>query len=200
MQQKTLSPFFLSDDFFIDEKVGFLKFHNAYKVFNPNGEQIGNIVQHVPTWHKFLRILFSKKVMPFTLNITDMNDQQLASIERGWTFWLSKITIKDQYGTPVGGIKHKFSFLKPKFVIHDQFQMDIAHIKGDWKAWEFSITDQHERALGRISKKWAGAMKEIFTTADKYHVSIASEFPENENKIALVAGAITIDMVLKESK
>jgi uncharacterized protein YxjI len=76
----------------------------------------------------------------------------------------------------------------------------LAEIKGDWKAWNFTIVDAAGRELGIITKKWAGAFKEIFTTADKYRVNIAKECPEDVNKIAIVAGAITIDMVLKESK
>ena len=46
----------------------------------------------------------------------------------------------------------------------------------------------------------AGAMKEIFTTADKYNVSIDANYSNRTNKIAILSSAITIDMVLKESK
>ena len=38
------------------------------------------------------------------------------------------------------------------------------------------------------------------TIADKYNVSIDPNYAENNNKVAIVATAITIDMVLKESK
>ena len=42
--------------------------------------------------------------------------------------------------------------------------------------------------------------KEFFTTADKYNVSINPSYAEDTNKINIVATAIIIDMVLKESK
>ncbi len=45
-----------------------------------------------------------------------------------------------------------------------------------------------------------GLLKEAFTTADKYVVSIVPEYAEDTRKMAIVATAITIDMVLKESK
>ncbi|RZL40569.1 MAG: scramblase, partial [Pedobacter sp.] len=77
---------------------------------------------------------------------------------------------------------------------------NIAQITGDWKAWNFDIKNPAGQEMGKISKKWAGAMKEIFTTADKYNVSIDPSYAENNNKVAIVATAITIDMVLKESK
>ncbi|MCF6407616.1 scramblase [Chitinophaga filiformis] len=200
MGQTKLPEFFHCDDYFIDEKVGLLKFANAYKVFNQDGQQIGNIRQVVPLWHKFLRLLLDKRMFPFTLNIADANEQVVASIHRGWTFWMSKIEIRDMNGVVVGGIKQKFKFMKPLFHILDANGAVLAEIKGDWKAWNFQIVDSADRELGAISKKWAGAFKEVFTTADKYRVTIAKECPEDVNKMAIVAGAITIDMVLKESK
>jgi uncharacterized protein YxjI len=51
-----------------------------------------------------------------------------------------------------------------------------------------------------VSKKWGGLLKEAFTTADKYIVNIESNNLSKENRIAVLASAITIDMVLKEAK
>ncbi len=200
MGQTKLPAFFHCDDYFIDEKVGLLKFANAYKVFNQDGQQIGNIRQEVPLLHKFLRIILDKRIFPFTLNIVDTNEQVVASIHRGWTFWMSKIEIRDVNGFVIGGIKQKFKLLKPLFHITGANEELLAEIKGDWKAWNFKIVDPADRELGAITKKWAGAFKEVFTTADKYRVTIAEECPEDINKMAIVAGAITIDMVLKEAK
>lgn len=192
--------FFESNDYFIDEKVNFLKFHNEYKVYDNTATQVGSIVQRVPGWHKFLRLFLNKAMFPFTLEVIDHHQKVLVTIRRGWTFWLSKITILDGEGAVVGSIKQKFRFLKPRFQIFDTVGNPIAEINGDWKAWNFGITDAHGRSIGTINKKWAGIAKEFFTTADKYYVTIAPEYAEDRNKIAIVATAITIDMVLKESK
>jgi uncharacterized protein YxjI len=200
MGQTTLPEFFKCDDYFIDEKVGLLKFSNAYKVYNDQGTQIGNVQQVVPVWHKILRLFLNKAMFPFTLDIMDMNGVVVASVQRGWTFWMSKIQILDANGVQIGAIKQKFKLMKPLFHILDQYDATIAQIKGDWKAWNFNIVDANEKALGTINKKWAGFMKEAFTTADKYRVIIEKDCPEDVNKIAIVAGAITIDMVMKESK
>lgn len=200
MGRTKLPVFFHRDDYFIDEKVGLLKFANAYKVFDHDGQQIGRIQQEVPLMHKFLRVILDKKIFPFTLSIIDANEQVVASIHRGWTFWMSKIEIRDMNNVVVGGIRQKFKLLKPLFRIVDANDQPLAEIKGDWKAWNFTIIDNNGGELGTITKKWAGAFREVFTTADKYRVSIAKECPEDVNKMAIVAGAITIDMVLKESK
>ncbi|MDR0643110.1 MAG: hypothetical protein LBG07_11710 [Treponema sp.] len=44
------------------------------------------------------------------------------------------------------------------------------------------------------------APKEAFTTADKYVVSINPGVEPGAKKIAVIAAALTIDMVLKESR
>lgn len=192
--------FFESNEYFIDEKVQFLKFHNEYKVYDAMGLQVGAVTQRISAWHKVLRLFLKKAMFPFLLEVTDTNGAVLASIHRGWTFWLSKITIKDGNGNDIGYIRQRFRFLKPRFQIFDTQNNQIAEINGDWKAWNFTITDQHGTQIGLINKKWAGMAKEFFTTADKYHVSIAPEYAEDSNKMNIVVTAITIDMVLKESK
>ncbi len=192
--------FFESNEYFIDEKVQFLKFHNVYKVYDAMGLQVGTVTQQVSGWHKFLRLLLKRAMLPFHLQVTDNNDRVLASIHRGWTFWMSKITINDANGQVLGYIKQKFRFLKPRFQIFDVNENQIAEINGDWKAWNFSITDANGVQIGSINKKWSGIAKEFFTSADKYHVNIVSEYAEDRNKMNIVVTAITIDMVLKESK
>ena len=194
------SNFFDANSFFIDEKVNFFKFENSYNVFNDKGENVGAIKQKLTTGQKALRLLLKKPMLPFLLEIRNANDELEASVSRGWTFWMSKIVIKDPQDNVIGTIKQKFKFFKPTFKIFDATETQIAEINGDWKAWNFTITDAKGVQIGNISKKWAGAVKEIFTSADKYNVNINPDYPENTNKIVILAGAITIDMVLKESK
>ena len=192
--------FFESNAYFIDEKVNFFKFENCYQIYDDKGENIGAIKQKLTGAQKILRLLLSKPMLPFLLEIKNSDDILQASISRGWTFFMSKITIKDHKGNAIGIIKQKFKLFKPTFKIFNASETLIAEITGDWKAWNFKISDSSNNQIGTISKKWAGAMKEIFTSADKYNVSIDDDYSNMENKIVILSGAITIDMVLKESK
>jgi len=192
--------FFDSNSYFIDEKVNFFKFENCYNIFNEKGESIGAVKQKLTTGQKILRMLFKKPMLPFLLEIRNSNDAIEATISRGWTFFMSEITIKNAQGNLVGTIKQKFKLFKPTFKIFNSSEDLIAEINGDWKAWNFKIIDASNNQIGTISKKRAGAMQEIFTSADKYNVNIESNYSNMENKIAILSGAITIDMVLRESK
>jgi len=194
------SNFFESNTYFIDEKVNFFKFENCYQIYNDKGENIGAIKQKLNIGQKLLSLLISKTMLPFFLEIRDLNDNLEVTISRGWTFLLSKITIKNAQGEAIGYIKQKFKLFSPTFNIFNTSEELIAEISGDWKAWNFKINDAANNQIGSISKKWAGAMKELFTSADKYNVQIEENYANLENKIAILAGAITIDMVLKEKK
>ncbi|MCT4638848.1 MAG: phospholipid scramblase family protein [Bacteroidales bacterium] len=192
--------FFDTNSYFIDEKVNFFNFENCYKVFNDNGDEIGSVRQKLTSGQKLLRVILNKAMLPFKLEIRDIDNKLQATISRGWTFFMSEITIDDADGNRIGTIKQKFKFLKPTFKIFDTAQNLIGVITGDWKAWNFTIKGANDNQIGTIDKKWAGAMKELFTTADKYNVTINPEYTKDKAKIAIISSAITIDMVLKESK
>lgn len=197
---KNFPLFFETNEYFIDQKVNFFKFESEYKVFNQQGEQIGAIRQRLSAKHKLLHLLLSKAMLPFLLEIVDLNGNTIAVVKRGWTFFMSEIMILNGHHEILGLIKQKWSFFKPTFHIMDVERNKIAEIKGDWKAWNFIISQPDGSLIGTVSKKWAGAMKEVFTSADKYNVSIKEEYKENTDKIVIVSTAVTIDMILKESK
>src|SRR5689334_7769012 len=98
---------FESNEYFIDEKLQFLKFHNEYKVYDAMGLQVGYVRQQVSPWHKILRLFLKKAMFPFRLQLSDNSDKILVTILRGWTFWLSKITILGPDGQVSGYISQR---------------------------------------------------------------------------------------------
>jgi len=192
--------FFDGYSYFIDEKVNLLKFENQYKVFNEKGDNIGSINQKLTVGQKLLRLLLNKAMLPFRLEIKDAQGMLLASISRGWTFFMSTITITSGDEKTIGTVQQKFKLFKPTFKIFNHQGTQIAEITGDWKAWNFVISGDAGRQIGTISKKWAGAMKEIFTSADKYVVTLDPSYSDMMSKIIVLSAATTIDMVMKESK
>jgi uncharacterized protein YxjI len=189
-----------NNDFLIDEKVGMFKFENQYKIFNDEGHQLGRVQQRMTLGQKFLRMIISPAALPFKIEIYDEKDSMILKVSRGWTFWMSKIAIEDAQGMILGYIKQKFKLFTPKFEVLDSQNMLLAELKGDWKAWDFQLKNSQGQTLATINKKWNGAMKELFTTADKYRVSIDGNLVNDTLKKIILSSAITIDMVLKERK
>ncbi|MEJ0033395.1 MAG: phospholipid scramblase-related protein [Bacteroidota bacterium] len=146
--------FFEGQNYFIDEKVNFFKFENQYKVFNEKGENIGSINQTLSVGAKLLRLLLNKAMLPFKLEIKDETGKLVASISRGWTFWMSKIIISSGDDKVIGSVRQKFKLFKPTFRIFNHEEKQVAEITGDWKAWNFVINNENNSQIGTISKKW----------------------------------------------
>ena len=202
----TVGDFFSLSNFVIDEKVSAFKFTNAYKVFDANGNQIGTVEQQkISGGAKAARLLLGRGVkgmQAFSLDVKDLNGNVLVNIQRGGigvAGGIRSVTMTAGTGQPLGTIRVLFSWLKPKLEILDPNEVAVGRIEGDWKGWNFTISDTAGTAIGTVNKKWAGAMKEIFTTADKYHVSISPQ-AAGAYRMAIVATSVTLDMLLKEFK
>jgi uncharacterized protein YxjI len=194
------TTFFDLNNYIVDENIDHFKFQNSYKIRNNQGEEIGCVLQKNSALQKILRLLINKNFLPFNMEITDSSGNLQASISRGWNLFMSTISIRNAAGINIGTIKQKFRFLKPTFKIYNKSENIVAEIVGDWTAWKFEINNAKGQKIGTINKKWNGAMKEMFTTADKYNVELDLIDFELFDRIAILSAAITIDMVLKESK
>lgn len=193
-----IEQFFQRDEFFIDQKVNVFKLANQYKVYGNQGEEIGMVMQKMNSGQKVMKLLLNSAMLPFHLEIQDQNGTVLSTISRGWTLWMSKMAITSSSGEVIGYIEQRFKLMKPEFKILDASKNLVGMIKGDWTAWNFSIQDANEQEIGVVNKKWAGAMLEVFTKADKYHVTINPSIAEDTTKVLILSAAISIDMVLKE--
>jgi len=192
-----MKKFFDHSYYIINQKVQLLKMANEYQVLDDSGQPIGKVKERLGGGGFILRLLINKAMLPFKLEITDNNEQVQATISRGFTFFMSKIQVTMPDGSAPFFIKQKFKMFKAQFDILDQSSQKIGSINGDWKAWNFSIVDMSGAEIGRVNKQWAGALKELFTTADKYMVTLDRSDIEYHKKVAIISAAITIDMVLK---
>lgn len=193
-----MEKFFSNNTLVIDEKIAAFKLSNAYKVYDNDGVEIGAIQEHKSFAHILLGFFLSKGMLPFELNILNADGKRVAQLKRGLTLFMSKVQILNEAGAPIGSFKQKFSLLKPKFTLLNNLGQEIATIKGDWKAWNFEITDAAGQKIGSVDKKWNGVAKELFTTADKYVVNIEPTLTDENIRIAVASVAAAIDMILKE--
>ncbi|MDR1564546.1 MAG: hypothetical protein LBS74_06280 [Oscillospiraceae bacterium] len=193
------SNFFSYNRYIVNENFALSFQENSYAIQDENGNLIGYIQEKRSTGHKIAGALIGKNMLPFHLDIVDAQGQLLLSIKRGATLFLSKIAVTDPAGNLVGYIKQKFTMMKPKFTILGSNEAEIGTITGNWTGWNFNITAMGVE-VGSINKKWNGLAKEMFTTQDKYVVTINPEasFADEYMKVMIIATATTVDMVLKE--
>ena len=191
--------------FLVKEQVEFLKFKDRYDIFDPeSGVQIGFAQEVVSSWVMILRILASnmKTMFPTTVVVKETEDSEpVLTIKRSFSFLRSKVDVIDQHQTCVGFFKSKIFTIGGGFTVHSPDGEQIADVKGNWKGWDFKLNDLNGNELGVVNKKWAGALKEIFTSADNYVISLNESVGSNQGLAGLLlAAGLAIDIVFKEQK
>ncbi len=189
-------------DYLVRERVAMVKLTDIYDIFDPETNmQIGIMKDQPSDFLKYLRLVVDKKVLPTTVNVYENEGQPpVFSIQKSFTFIRSQITVFNSAGTNIGYFKSKIFTIGGGFTVHDSSGKQIADVSGDWKGWNFKITDMGGNELGVVTKKWGGMAKEMFTSADNYVVSLGQAFEDQPVvKILLLAASLAIDTVFKEN-
>ncbi len=169
---------------------------NKYKIFNSTGEELFFAFEDKSNW--FIRQLL-KNARPFTMLITDKSSVTVLKIVKPFRWFFPEVTIFDAQEKTIGSIKKKFTFFRRLYLVYDSADHETCKLFGPiLKPWTFQIME-NEREVGKITKKWSGAMKEMFTTADNF----GAEFPiawSNEKKCIALGAVFLIDLVHFEYK
>ena len=188
--------------YLIKERVAMMKLTDHYDIFDPEtNEQLGFAKENISTFSKLLRLVVNKQMLPTTIVIQeDEASDPVVSIRRGMTFLRSKVQVFDSNGKEVGFFRSKLFSFGGGFTVHDPSGNQIADVKGNWKGWDFKMLDMQGKELGVVNKKWAGALKEIFTSADNYLIKLDESISQNPGLAALLlAAGLAIDIVFKET-
>ena len=100
-------------------------------------------------------------------------------------------------GSPIGEIVQANVFGKIRFDLVANGQLVGAIQAENWRAWDFAISDAAGTEVARITKKWEGLARTMFTTADNYVVQVHFRLPEPLASL-VVASALTVDTALKQ--
>jgi len=186
--------------YFIKEHVGFFKAANNYDVLDPEtGEELLHCREpRLGFFTKMLRFTDYKRMTPFHIDVTTPSGDPVVSVKRGVSLFLSKIDVFDEEEEKVGGFKQKFFSIGGAFNVLDVNDKVLCSLKGKWTSWEFSF-EKDGKQFGRVTKKWQGLGRELFTTADNYVLEISESVPPDHPLRELIMAAVfCIDMVLKE--
>ena len=186
--------------FFVREHVGLLKAANNFDILDPTtGEEILHCREpNLGGFTKFLRFTDYKRMTPFDVRVTTPDGSPVIQVTRGVSIFLSKVSVADASGRVLGGFQQKFFSIGGKFELQDPSGKPLCMLAGKWTGWEFKFT-QGDRQLAKVSKKWSGLGKELFTSADNYILEISDAVPAGDPLRKLILSSVLcIDMVLKE--
>lgn len=185
---------------FVKEHTGVFKAANSYDIFDLETKEMLMECREpgLGFFTKLFRFTKYKAMTPFDI-IISANGAPIVNVKRGVTFIRSVVSVFGETGEQVGTLRKIFKLFKPSFEILSLSGEKLGVLEGNFVGWDFTIKSNNGEVLATISKKWAGAGKELFTSADNYAIIIADTVKESDPIRVLIFGAImSIDMVLKE--
>lgn len=182
----------------VKERIGFLKLADVYDILNPTtGQPIAIAMEKPGGFIKALRLLIHKSLLPTRIDVHENPDlPPVLTIRRGIKFLRPRVFVEDANGAGLGYFQGKLFSLGGAFDVFDPHDNLVAQVRGDWKGWNFKFTDAGGQILGEVTKKWSGAGKELFTSADNYMISLNAA--GRSNAALLLAAALAVDIVYKE--
>ena len=186
--------------YFVKEQVGMFKAANNYDVLCPEtGEELLHCREpNLGFFTKMLRFSKYKRNTPFNVVITTPSGEPVLRVSRGISIFLSKVDVFDDNDRRIGGFKQKLFSIGGSFDVLGADDQVLCTLKGKWTSWEFRFL-AGDNELAKVSKKWAGLGKELFTSADNYMLEISDQVPaDNPVRQLIMAAVMCIDMVLKE--
>ena len=148
---------------------------------------------------RLLRFTDYKRMTPFHLEVSTPNGEMLFDVKRGISLFLSKVEVRNGELDVVGGFKQKLFSIGGAFDVLGPSGQTICHLKGKWTSWEFQFRTPDGTELARVTKKWSGLGKELFTSADNYVLQISEDVPpDNPVRLLILAAVFCVDLVLKE--
>jgi uncharacterized protein YxjI len=189
-----------SNQMLVKEHLGLFKSASNYDVYDlASGEKLLECREPNLGWiTKSLRFTDYRRNTPFDIHITDDEGNLVVRVKRGISIFLSNVDVFDGSGVRLGGFSQKLFSIGGAFAVLDNAGNEICHLKGKWTSWDFQFLAQGVE-LARVTKKWQGMGKEMFTTADNYVLQISDDLPPgSQTRKLILAAVMCIDMVLKE--
>ena len=139
-------------------------------------------------------------MLSVSVGVFDAAGTRVLTLSRPAALWKSTLTVTDGSGAEVGRIVQRNMIGKIRFGLEDTAGRPVGEIRAEnWRAWDFAILDPSEREVGRITKKWGGLGREMFTTADNYVLEVSNPEVDRSIRLFMLAAAAAIDTVLKQT-
>ena len=183
----------------VNQKVKLIEVNTEYALYDQAGQQIGAVRQVGQSrFKRFLRFFGSwDQYFTHKYQVVDRNGIVQLALTRPAKFLKSRVIVQDAGGVEVGQIvqKNVFGKIRFDFFVHGQL---VGGIQAEnWRAWNFSLRDEQDREVARITKTFEGVLKTMFTTADNYVLQVHNPLSDPIRQLVF-ASAVSIDTALKQ--
>lgn len=167
---------------------------NKYEISTPTGAILGYMIERSGGLSRFITRSFMGNWRPFDIEVLTQNARRALHIQRPIFFLFPKIYIYDDRDELVGYVQKRFGLFYKKYDLCSPTGELFAHVKTPlWRVWTFPIYTGTGQAVGCISKRWQGILKEAFTDSDQFVIDFSDFKWTSQQRATLLAAAISID-------
>ena len=184
----------------ISQKAKLIEMTNEYRILDPVGEEVGVIREESQSKAKklFRFVGDVDQFLTHRLSVYEADGTKLLEIVRPAKVLKSTLQIRDAAGAARGAIVQENVIGKKKFALRGPGGEPIGSIDAEnWRSWDFAIHDADGIEIARVTKEWAGLLREGFTTADHYVLEVTGPTTP-DLRFLLVASAAALDTALKQ--
>jgi uncharacterized protein YxjI len=184
----------------ITQKTKMLEVNVGYRIEDQHGNQVATVREVAQS---ALRRIFSTQPdsrRPRVLQVVDLDGRVRLVLNRPSTRFRSKMSVCDPGGSELGWIVQKnLGIWKIHFGIESGGKL-LGSINGeDWESTGFNIRDVAGNEIGRISKKQAGAGRQMFMKGEDYILEIHQHVDEPLRSL-LIASLLAVDAALRRDQ
>jgi len=166
---------------------------NKYAILDKHKREVGFIAERGKGFWSILKRGFLRSHRALEIDVFDASRARIAHLSRPFFFFFSSLDVRDAQGALLGTIERRFGFIHKKYDLRDEHGRVFAHIKSPiWRLWKFPIL-KNDQEVAVISKRWGGALREVFTDADTFLVDFGRTPWTLSNRAVILAAAISID-------
>lgn len=167
-----------------------LETQNRYGVLTPDGDRLLYAYEE----SGFLSRILLKKHRPLSIHILDNDKELVLTASRSFFWFLSHLHIRDGSGRTIGSLRRRFAVLNRRFELEDSTGKLIAEMRGPLLRPQTFMIYKSGEEIGRITKKWSGIGKEMFTDADTFRVQIDTSKVDRDFAMLMLASALAVDL------
>ena len=183
----------------VNQKTKLIEVNTEFALFDSTGAQVGavrqvgqsklkKVLRFVGNWDQY----FTHKYQ-----VVDAAGNVRLGLTRPAKFVKSRVIVTNDLGDEIGEIAQQNWLGKIRFNYMVNGEVVGGIFAENWRAWNFSIKDAHDREVARITKTFEGLLKTAFTTADNYVLHVHEDLPDPLRQMVF-ASAVTVDTALKQ--
>ena len=181
----------------VRQRAKLFELRNQYELLDDAGAPIGAVQQvRQSPLAVIARIASDLDVaLPVELEVSD-GDAVVLTLRKPW--FRMAVHVTDAFGSSVGTVTKRVRMGKARFRLADPTGRPFGEVRAEnWRARDFSVLDVNGREVARVTKRWAGFAREMFTDADHYAIQLSDDLVDPLRSLAFAA-PFAVDLVMKQ--